>query len=329
MARTRSIRRIDTGGTRLQDGPGETLRLALRAVAAVHAAESSAPFLVRRAAAAALALEGERERSSLVRLLDACDARLPAVRRAEAIAALLALTGLLESRARLEEAEACVALARVLDAERPELQLHAGRIARKRGDVEAARAAYRAVRGAAGEAVSLARMAAIGEALLDPEPVPALSRVAHSAIRAGEREAAALAAEERARARRASGDRTGAVRDLLVAAARYPDPVDRARTALGLADLLSAGGDLLGAREALFLAFELGRPEQRDHVRGRLHHLSRTLGDELGSRRWRPTAPAPLVSLLPSRPSTGRSSAAPVVARWRERILPAAAACMA
>lgn len=179
---------------------------------------------------------------------------------------------------------------------------------------------YQEVRRLAGDDAHLGRMAGVGEALLTAEPVPALGRALRTAVRAGDVEAAAVAQEERAHARRTSGDRGGALRDYLVASARYQDPVDRARVLHAAADLLTAAGDLLGAREVLLLAVDEGRPEQRVHARSRLHALSRALGDELGRRRWIGQKGTPLVSLMAARPCEASRSRSAMVGRWRRRL---------
>src|SRR5690606_40170364 len=54
---------------------------------------------------------------------------------------------------------------------------------------------------------------------------------------------------------------------------------------------------IFAAREALLLAVSLGSRAQREHARSRLYSLSRSLGDELGTRRWKARRPGGLVSL--------------------------------
>jgi hypothetical protein len=155
------------------------------------------------------------------------------------------------------------------------------------------------------------------------DAVGALGRAIRRALAAGDAEAAAVGLEERAAARRASGDRVGAARDLLLAAARFTDAVDRARVAHALAGVTLAAGDADAAREALQLALACGEAPQRDHARTRLHTLSRDVGDQVGMQRWRSFKRPPLVSLSAYRPAIGARSLAPKLLRLRETLAPA------
>jgi hypothetical protein len=226
----------------------------------------------------------------------------------------------LETTHRLPEADAILGLARTVSPVDPEIALHAGRLARKLGERERALVLYRTARDLDGEGGTIARLAAIGEAVVSDAPDAALGRVIRYAVRAEDAEAAAVGLEERAAVRRAAGKRQAAARDLCVAAARFADPVDRARVAHELADIIIGVGDPLAAREALLVALSFGDAPQRDHARTRLHTLSRDLGDQVGMRRWRSFKRPSLVSLSAYGRAPATRSAAPVLARWRENI---------
>ncbi|HEX2203048.1 MAG TPA: hypothetical protein VHG91_07110, partial [Longimicrobium sp.] len=109
-------------------------------------------------------------------------------------------------------------------------------------------------------------------------------------------------------------------RDLCLAAARFTDPVDRARVAHELAGVTLAGGDADAAREALLVALAWGDAPQQDHARSRLHTLSRDVGDQVGTRRWRSFKRPSIVSLSAYRPAASARSAAPRLRRWREAL---------
>ncbi|MBV9110905.1 MAG: hypothetical protein JO306_15970, partial [Gemmatimonadetes bacterium] len=121
-------------------------------------------------------------------------------------------------------------------------------------------------------------------------------------------------------ARRSAGDRRGAARDLVLAAARYTDGVDRARVAHELASVAIGIGDSAAANEALQLVLGWGDAPQQDHARTRLHTLARDLGDQVGMRRWRSFKRPPLVSLSAYRPAASARSLAPRLLRWRESL---------
>lgn len=234
--------------------------------------------------------------------------------------ALLRYASELERTHRLPEADASLTLARTLTPADAEVALHAGRVARKLGDAGRAMELYRASRALDQDAGSISRLAEIGEAVVSENPLRALGQVIRRSIGAGDSEAAAVGLEERARLRRARGDRRGAGRDLCFAALRYPDAADRARIAHALADLGIASGDPLAAREALLVALSCGDAPQREHARTRLHTVSRDLGDQVGARRWRSSKRPALVSLSVFRAAPAAISAAPRLARWRERV---------
>jgi len=274
-------------------------------------------FGVRRARRELEGLQRSAERSVLLRLLmlvddEAAEARL--------VRPLVAYACELERTRRLPEADAALSLALRLQGCGAAATLHAARLARKLGDRERALALYAAARDLDGGSGAIARLAEVGEAVVSPDPARALSRAARRALRAGDAEAAAVGLEERAAARRAAGDRTGAARDLCIAAARHQDAEDRARVAHELAGVTLALGDTAAAREALLAALAWGQPPQQDHARMRLHTLARDLGDQVGMRRWRSFKRAPLVSLSTYRSATPVRSLAPRLARWREAL---------
>jgi hypothetical protein len=275
-------------------------------------------FGVRRARREAEALERCAEKSILLRILirledgEAVDARLSP--------ALVSYACELERTRRLPEADAAVSMALSLDAGTASTALHAARLARKRGERERALALYCAARDLEQGSGPIARLAEVGEAVVSADAGRQLSRVIRRALRAGDAEAAAVGLEERAALRRAAGDRRGAARDLCVAAARFPDAVDRARVLHELAGVTLASGDADAAREALLTVLTVGDAPQKDHARGRLHTLARDMGDQVGMRRWRSFKRPSLVSLSAYRPAPARRSLAPRLARWRESL---------
>jgi len=273
-------------------------------------------FSHRRARAEVERLETSPERTILLRLLLMVeDGTLAEARVAKA---LVAYACELERTRRLAEADAAVALALALDGAGSATALHAARLARKLGHRERALALYCAARDLDGGSGPIARLAAVGEAVVSDDAVRALGRAIRRALAAGDQEAAAVGLEERAAARRLAGDRGGAARDLLLAAARFADPVDRARVAHELAGVTLAAGDADAAREALQLALACGEAPQQDHARTRLHTLSRDVGEQVGMRRWRSFKRPPLVSMSAYRPSTDTRLLAPRLLAWRE-----------
>lgn len=317
---TRALQEIaeTTTGARRERAAG--VALVLRCVEGALEGDAGAGFLRRRAEREVTALPGGPERGFLRRLLLLAE-RMEGEGVGEKLArALVDFAGELESTRRLPEADAVMGLARSVAPGSAEVALHAGRIARKQGDRPRALELYRAARALDAAEGSVGRLAEVGEAVLSADPERALGRVLRGALDAGDGEVAAVALEERARLRRSRGARRAAARDLGVAAVRFPDAVDRARVAHQLADLCVAGDDPLAAREALLLALAVGDATQRDHARGRLHTVSRDLEDQVGMRRWRSFGRTAMVSLS-SRPGAPVArSAAPVLARWRERV---------
>jgi tetratricopeptide (TPR) repeat protein len=292
--------------------------LVLRASRAVFDDVPGAAFLARRALAAAAGLPSGAARHALHAL--ACEIALGA-EPARASSLLVGHAALQEEAGQLAAAAEAAELALALNPADPEITLHAARIQRKLGRPEQALALYRRA-GELADGAGLVRLARIGEALVMAEPEPALAGCIREALRAGDGEASGVAYEERARIRRARGDRRGAATDLARAALRYRDRRDRGRSAHLLADVLVAAGDVGGAREALLAALHAGDDAQRAHARVRLHGLARDCGDRVGQRRWRSSARPGLVSLGTGRRPAhgGAASAAGLLARWRGRL---------
>jgi tetratricopeptide (TPR) repeat protein len=299
---------------------GERARRASACALVLRAVERAADaFGRRRAAAEVEALPRCNEKAILHRVLGRLDA-LDGARDAGMAAPLVSLACELERTRRLPEADAALTLARSLAPDDAAVALHAGRVARKAGDLPRALALYVAARELDARDGAVARLARIGEAVVSAAPERALGRAIRLALRASDAEAAAVGLEERARVRRAAGDRRGAARDLCLAAVRYADPVDRARVAHDLAGLALASSDLAAAREALQAALSLGDGPQKDHARARLHTLSRDLGDDVGMRRWRSFQRPSLVSLSAYRGAGEGTTQAPRLLRWREAL---------
>jgi tetratricopeptide (TPR) repeat protein len=307
-----------TSGERRQRA--SAVALVLRAIEQTLGRGAEAGFARRRAEQEVERIAGGAERALLTRLLLLSE--VVAESGAGCLCdALVDFAYELESTRRLPEADAVLTLARSIDGQSAAVALHAGRVARKQGDRERALELYRAARELDGSGGAIARLAQIGVAVVSPDAERDLGRVIRGAVCAADHEAAAVGLEERARLRRARGARRAAARDLCFAAARFTDPVDRARVAHQLADLFIAGDDPRAAREALLLALAVGDASQRDHARGRLHTVSRDLGDQVGMRRWRTFSRPALVSLS-ARPRTPvERSEAPRLARWRERVV--------
>ena len=275
-------------------------------------------FGLRRARREAEALEKSPEKSILLRLLILAEAA--GLDQPRVAKALVSYACELERTRRLPEADAAVTLAFALDGAGSATALHAARLARKVGDRDRALALYCAARELDGGSGAIARLAHVGEAVVSDDPVRALGRAIRRALQAGDAEAAAVGLEERAAARRRGGDRRGAARDLVLAAARFADAVDRARVAHDLAGVTLAAGDAAAAGEALQLALAWGDAPQQDHARTRLHTLARDLGDQVGMRRWRSFKRPPLVSMSAYRPAPAARSLAPRLLRWRESL---------
>ena len=308
-----------------ESSPGERGRraaagaLVLRAVQRALEHGEGAEFIVERARREVAGLEKGQERAILRRLLVLLEGE-DEVRAEQLAAPLVSYACELERTRRLPEADAALALARSAAPGDAETALHAGRVARRLGDRARALELYGTARDMDGGNGSIARLAAIGEAVVSEYPERALSRVVRAALAAGDAEAAGVGLEERARVRRAAGDRRGAARDLCLAGMRFTDPVDRARVAHDLADVAVVAGDPLAAREALLVALEWGDAPQKEHARARLHTLARDLGDQVGARRWRSSRPPSLTSLSLYRAKPVARTAAPRLSLWREAL---------
>ncbi len=274
-------------------------------------------FVLRRARREVEGLERSPEKSILTRVLAVLELHDPCARVA---APLVQYACELERTRRLPEADAAVSLALQMDTASSSTALHAARLARKLGDRERALALYCAARDLDGGSGVIARLAAVGEAVVGAEPERGLTRAIRAALRAGDGESAAVGLEERAAVRRARGDRRGAARDLCLAAARFPDGVDRARVAHALAGVVLSMGDPAAAREAMLAALAWGDAPQKDHARSRLHTLARDTGDQVGTRRWRSFQRPSLVSLSAYRPTADGRTLAPRLTRWREAL---------
>jgi len=274
-------------------------------------------FTLRRANAEVAGLGKSAEKTILLRALRVLEG---GAAPGALSATLVSYACELETTHRLPEADAAITLALALDEGSGATALHAARLARRMGDRERALALYCAARDLDVGSGVIARLAAVGEAVVSENAVRRLGRVIRAALRAGDAESAAVGLEERAALRRAAGDRAGAARDLWLASARYTDPVDRARAAHGLAGATLSLGDADAAREALLVALDWGDGPQQDHARSRLHTLSRDRGDQVGTRRWRSFQRPALVSLSTYRPAPAARSLAPRLLAWREGI---------
>ncbi|HEX2076392.1 MAG TPA: hypothetical protein VHG08_01750 [Longimicrobium sp.] len=290
--------------------------LVLRAVQLADAGAAD-EFTLRRAHAEVAGLEKSAERSILLRALRVLEEGGAAGRLS---GALVSYACELEKTRRLPEADAAITLALALDEGSSATSLHAARVARKMGDRQRALVLYCAARDLDEGNGQIARLAEVGEAVVSDDGVRRLGVVIRRALQTGDAEAAAVGLEERAALRRAAGDRRGAARDLCLAAARYVDPVDRARAAHELAGAALSLGDAGAAREALLIALAVGDAPQKDHARTRLHTLARDLGDQVGMRRWRSFQRPSLVSLSAYRPAPPDRSLAPRLLRWREAL---------
>ena len=277
--------------------PGHASRFILKCVCR---GECPNPFLARRAMKMLDDLEDGDDRRLLGRALD--DRYTPT----EQACALMGWAARQESRSRFQDADAALDAAGELTPEDPAVYLHKARIARKEGRVEEARRLYEKVRLQVGDdGLPLARMAKLGVALTAPDDQRGISTVLRECVRDGDQESAGVAHESRAATRAAAGDLSGAMRDLLLAAARYPDPLDRGRMAHRAADLLISAGDVAAARVVLEAVESVGTSRQTDWARSRLHQLALAQGDQLGARRWADAGSPGLVTLV----SRGRRNA--------------------
>lgn len=233
---------------------------------------------------------------------------------------LLEWAGFLETRGRLSAAAVVLRTGSEVRPHDSEFLLHRARVARKAGHIDEARRLYRRIQERGDGPGRLHRMARVGSALLSEDPEPALGRALRMALRDGDREAAAVALEERARLRRRRSQTAAALRDYGAALLRFPDPVDKGRVGLELADVLLARNELNAARQVLLEVERLGHPDQAVLARGRLFCVSLALGDALGLRRWRHAHAPALVGLTPagrSGPTKSRSRAGRWVGRFR------------
>lgn len=262
-------------------------------------------FQFRRLRALVAALPHEAERRPLLRALDRSD------RPAECARSLLAWAGHLETIGRFDEADFATGLAARICPDDPAIDLHRARVARKAGYAEKALTLYhRALERLSDNQIPLARMARLGCVLVGPDGERGISAILRESIRSGDHESAAVAQEARARRRIGAGDLSGAVRDLLFAAVRYPRAIDRGRVGLALADLLTSRGDLAAARSVLEVVEREALPRQADWARARLLQLARCTGDEIGLRRWAESTSNDLVALLPPRRGVAPSPSA-------------------
>lgn len=186
----------------------EASGVVLRALALEACGSPGAAFVRRRAEREVAQLGPSQERRLLEKLL----ATTPGEVR-ERSKLLAAYAAELSREGRLAEASAALLLARRLDRDSPELVLRAARLARLTGRIGRARRLYARVRTLDRGAGHWTHLAAVGEALLSPDPYAALTEAIQAAVRAGDDAAAAVGLEERAALRRRIGDEAGAHRD--------------------------------------------------------------------------------------------------------------------
>jgi hypothetical protein len=281
----------------------------------VRAATARDAFLVRRASAAVAALEASPMRRALKRVVEGVNE----ADETGVTSGLLAYGAVLE-RYGINDLAAgvyrAVMVARPADAG---VTLHTARAARKAGRRDEALTLYRRAAEQAGGSVRMALLVRIGEALVSDDACSGLDAVICDARRAGERDALAIAREERARLRVTARRSAAAVRDLAAAAGRYTDRVDRVRVMQRMAELLSGRGDLLAAREVLLAAREQATGAQRAHTVQRLRTVARAMGDQFELRRSRGQGASSLTTLtpVPTRRVAAAASLAPRLRRWR------------
>ncbi len=265
-----------------------------RVLECVRRGSDTTAFSVRRTRQLVLALDQVQQRVALLRALEARESP------GRCAAALLALTAPLEAGAHYERAAAVADVAASLCPHDPAIDLHRARLARKAGHSEKALALYeRALHSLGDDSLPLARMARLGCVLVADGGVAEVGPLIREAVRSGDDESAAVAQEARARRRIAAGDVAGAVRDLVFAAARYPDAVDRGRVGHAVADLLLARGQVSAARFVLEQVVDVGLAGQADWARTRLRQLALATHDQVGARRWAGPALSGLVALVP------------------------------
>jgi tetratricopeptide (TPR) repeat protein len=310
---------VATPHLKLEDEPRPPVTLRERELETgglvLRAATAGDAFLVRRAASAVTDLEPSTARRALRRAVEGLvDGEAGALRTG-----LTAYGAALEQRGLHERATDVYRTAMRLWPGEAAMTLHAARAARRSGCRDEALLLYRQAGRECGGDTYMMLLVRIGEALVSEQPAEALTAVLRAARQAGNADAVAIAREERARLVPACQ----AVRDLAVAAARYPDRTDRVRVLHRMAELMTAHGDLLGAREVLLAALDQAGPAHRGHSVQRLRTVARVLGDELELRRsrGRGVGDGP-VMLAPSRRQAPARSAAPRLRRWRS-LLPA------
>jgi tetratricopeptide (TPR) repeat protein len=237
---------------------------------------------------------------------------------------LLEWAGYHEGRCRFDEAAAI--LDRAVEERPTEMEpiLGRARVARKGGDVERARSLYRRVRELAEGDEVLGELAAVGEAMVAADPEAALTRALGRLRSLPVPEATAVAHEARAQVRRREGRIGPALRDYLAAAVRFTDPMDRGRLGQEMADVLIGAGDPLAAREVLLQTLEYAHPRQLAGVQTRLRVLARSMGDDVGVRRWADAPKPEFVTLGLSRRQAPGGAPAPTrvgrMSRWLDRL---------
>lgn len=277
---------------------------------AITAAAEPCGFACRRAWREAERVDDPGRRRHLLKALRTCTD--PAQDGAARTCSLLEWAGYHEGRCQFGEAAAILDRAVLESPRSTEPVLGRARVARKDGDVARARALYRRVRELARDEAVVAELAAVGEAMVADDPESALTRAIARLRRLPVAEATAVALEARADVRRRQGRVGAALRDYLGAAARFDTAMDRGRIGQVMADLLVAAGEPGAAREVLLYAVRHAHPRQRAAVASRLRVLARTMGDEIGVRRW---SDAPMPELVPLGPSSRWVSGADVAGR--------------
>jgi len=302
------------------------LELVRRAVREARDGDPAASFTLRRAE---LELAGAQSAAPLRRVLSRVRESLDAGDAfADQVSDVLVRSGgTLERRRSFEAAQGLYELATELRPLCAKTALHAARAAREAGDPEAARAHYARVI-ALDDGGRLARLARMGEAILEGAGERLLSREIRHAVLAGDEEMAGVGLEARALLRCGSLRCREAIRDLCACALRYPDPDDRARVVERLAGLLLDEGDLQGAREALLLLHEIGDGAQRALAVERLYRVSERLGDRVGVYRWRGRNAPPAARQGGEGDGAGGSAGErratlplPVLQRWRDAVV--------
>jgi tetratricopeptide (TPR) repeat protein len=311
---------------RLVDEPGAPATVRERELEVgrlvLSAAEGGDPFVLRRAAAAVAELESSPARRALRRAVEAVDGG----DERSLQASLVTYGATLERHGVHDGAGEVYGVVMRLWPGAATATLHAARAARRSGRRDDALRLYRQAGRECGGDAHMTLLVRIGEALVSDDGAAALTAVVRDARRRGDRDALAVAREERSRYMLAARRTGAALRDLAAAAVRYTDTMDRLRVLHRMAEILAARGDLLAAREVLLAALEQASAGQRGHSVQRLRAVARALGDELELRRTRGRATSSLITLAPrrsNRPAAARS-AAPRLQRWRAILPPPA-----